>query len=82
MENSLERPVFQKFPVLGRLKARLLSLPDHILDGSERGDRPNISRFSREYHVSRKTIIRDIRELIHRGQLDATLAPETEPDAP
>ena len=46
------------------------------------GERPNISRFSREYHVSRKTIIRDIRELIHRGQLDATLVPETELETP
>ena len=29
-----------------------------------------------------QTIIRDIRELIHRGQLDATLAPETDLETP
>jgi CheY-like chemotaxis protein len=45
------------------------------------GDRPNISALSRSYHVSRKTIIRDLRELIHRGQLDAAIYPEWESDA-
>lgn len=45
------------------------------------GERPNISAFARQYHVSRKTIIRDVRELIHRGQLDAAIYPDWEQDA-
>ncbi len=40
------------------------------------GDRPNISRLSRDCRVSRRTIIRDLRELIQRGQLDAAVYPE------
>ncbi|MBL9137146.1 MAG: response regulator [Verrucomicrobiales bacterium] len=39
-------------------------------------ERPNISLFSREYQVSRKTIIRDLRDLIQRGQLPAEIYPE------
>jgi hypothetical protein len=42
------------------------------------GDKPNISQLSRQYFVSRKTIIRDVRELIHRGQLDAAMHLESE----
>lgn len=41
-------------------------------------DRPNVSALSRDYHVSRKTIIRDLRELIQRGQLPEELFPEWE----
>jgi len=40
--------------------------------------RPNVSALSREYAVSRKTIIRDLRELIQRGQLPAAVFPEWE----
>jgi DNA-binding NtrC family response regulator len=39
-------------------------------------DRPNISALAREFKVARRTIIRDLQELIRRGQL----APETYPD--
>jgi DNA-binding NtrC family response regulator len=39
-------------------------------------DRPNISAFSREFNVSRKTIIRDLQDLIGRGQLLAEIYPE------
>jgi DNA-binding NtrC family response regulator len=39
-------------------------------------DRPNISGLSREFTVSRKTIIRDLQDLIGRGQLLAALYPE------
>ena len=44
---------------------------------------PNISSLSRQFRVSRKTILRDIRELIHRGQLDSSAYEEvlTEADA-
>jgi DNA-binding NtrC family response regulator len=41
-------------------------------------DRPNISGLSRDYNVSRKTIIRDLRELIQRGQLPEEIFPEWE----
>jgi DNA-binding NtrC family response regulator len=39
-------------------------------------ERPNISRLSAEFKVSRKTIIRDLHDLIQRGQLDASIYPE------
>jgi two-component system, cell cycle response regulator DivK len=44
------------------------------LRGSE--TRPNISRLAEEFSVSRKTIIRDLHDLIQRGQLDAEIYPE------
>jgi DNA-binding NtrC family response regulator len=39
-------------------------------------ERPNISALSREHKVSRKTIIRDLRDLIRCGQLSAEVFPE------
>jgi DNA-binding NtrC family response regulator len=39
-------------------------------------DRPNVSALSRQFDVSRKTIIRDLQDLIGRGQLDAIIFPE------
>lgn len=36
-------------------------------------ERPNISALAREFKVARKTILRDLSELIRRGQLDATM---------
>ena len=39
-------------------------------------ERPNVSAFAREYNVSRKTIIRDLRDLIQRGQLPEEVFPE------
>jgi DNA-binding NtrC family response regulator len=39
-------------------------------------DRPNISRLADQFKVSRKTIIRDLNDLIQRGQLDASVYPE------
>ena len=41
-------------------------------------ERPNVSALARDYNVSRKTIIRDLRDLIQRGQLAAELYPEWE----
>lgn len=41
-------------------------------------DRPNISALARQFHVARRTIIRDLQELIRRGQLDAEVYPEWE----
>lgn len=39
-------------------------------------ERPNISSLSREFNVSRKTIIRDLQDLIRRGQLPEEIYPE------
>ena len=60
--------------------ARQNELLKHVRDSS---DRPNITRLAAAYHVSRKTIIRDLQDLIQRGQLDASVypawnAPDTE----
>jgi DNA-binding response OmpR family regulator len=45
-------------------------------------DRPNISALSRDFSVSRKTIIRDLQELIRRGQLPEEIYPEWKTEAP
>lgn len=45
--------------------------------GSAKG-RPNISAFAREFKVARRTIIRDLQELIRRGELGAEVYPEWE----
>jgi DNA-binding NtrC family response regulator len=41
-------------------------------------ERPNISALSRQFNVARRTIIRDLQELIRRGQLEAEIYPEWE----
>ena len=41
-------------------------------------ERPNISALAREFHVARRTIIRDLQELIRRGQLPPEVYPEWE----
>ena len=45
-------------------------------------ERPNISALAREFGVARRTIIRDLQELIRRGQLDAEVYPEWESPPP
>ena len=40
--------------------------------------RPNISALAREFRVARRTIIRDLQELIRRGQLKPEVYPEWE----
>jgi DNA-binding NtrC family response regulator len=45
-------------------------------------ERPNISALSREFRVARRTIIRDLQELIRRGQLKPEVYPEWEDPAP
>jgi predicted DNA-binding transcriptional regulator len=39
-------------------------------------DRPNISALSRQFKVARRTIIRDLQELIRRGELPPELYPK------
>jgi DNA-binding NtrC family response regulator len=41
-------------------------------------ERPNISALAREFNVARRTIIRDLQELIRRGQLQPEVYPEWE----
>jgi DNA-binding NtrC family response regulator len=41
-------------------------------------ERPNISGLAREFKVARRTIIRDLQELIRRGQLKPEIYPEWE----
>lgn len=43
--------------------------------------RPNISQLAEEFGVDRKTIRRDLHDLVARGQLPATVRPETETTA-
>jgi DNA-binding NtrC family response regulator len=42
--------------------------------------RPNISALARQFRVARRTIIRDLQELIRRGQLDASVYPSEDED--
>ncbi|HXB59182.1 MAG TPA: response regulator [Candidatus Acidoferrales bacterium] len=44
--------------------------------------RPNISALAREFKVARRTIIRDLQELIRRGQLKPEVYPEWEMPLP
>ncbi len=44
--------------------------------------RPNISALARNHRVARRTIIRDLQELIRRGQLQPEVYPEWEQIAP
>ncbi len=41
-----------------------------------RAERPNISSLARDFNVSRKTIIRDLQDIIRRGQLPGEIYPE------
>jgi DNA-binding NtrC family response regulator len=41
-------------------------------------ERPNISALARQFNVARRTIIRDLQELIRRGQLEPEIYPEWE----
>ncbi len=56
-----------------------LSRQNHIRERlAKTRQRPNISALAREFGVARRTIIRDLQELIRRGQLKAEIYPEWE----
>jgi DNA-binding NtrC family response regulator len=55
--------------------ARQNRIREMVKDSKER---PNISALARQFHVARRTIIRDLQELIRRGQLAANVYPEWE----
>ncbi len=56
-----------------------LARQNHIVErlGKTR-ERPNVSALAREFKVARRTIIRDLQELIRRGQLKPEVYPEWE----
>jgi ActR/RegA family two-component response regulator len=45
---------------------------------SQSAERPNISALARQFSVARRTIIRDLQELIRRGELKPAVYPEWE----
>ena len=47
-----------------------------VVGGSD--DRPNISALARQFKVARRTIIRDLQELIRRGEIKPEVYPEWE----
>ncbi|HEY3860885.1 MAG TPA: response regulator [Verrucomicrobiae bacterium] len=51
-----------------------------LIGGSRQ--RPNISELARQFRVARRTIIRDLQEMIRRGQISAEVYPEWEQPAP
>jgi DNA-binding NtrC family response regulator len=55
--------------------ARQNKIREQLKDSKER---PNISALARQFHVARRTIIRDLQELIRRGQVEPELYPEWE----
>jgi hypothetical protein len=55
--------------------ARQIKILEQVRKSKER---PNISALSRQHNVARRTIIRDLQELIRRGQLAPEVYPEWE----
>jgi len=64
--------------LLSRSTDRLARQNDILARLTPAGERPNISALAREFKVARRTIIRDLQELIRRGQLPAAVYPEWE----
>ena len=61
-----------------------LSRQNRILELVAKSDeRPNISALARQFNVARRTIIRDLQELIRRGELSPEVYPkwQNDPDA-
>jgi DNA-binding NtrC family response regulator len=60
-----------------------LARQNHLLNllGKSK-ERPNISALARQFKVARRTIIRDLQELIRRGQLKPEVYPEWENPPP
>src|SRR3989442_976724 len=44
-------------------------------------ERPNVSALSRQFNVDRKTIRRDLDDLVQRGQIDPSIYPEWNQDS-
>ena len=67
--------------LLSRSTDRLARQNEIFSQLKKSGGRPNISALAREFKVARRTIIRDLQELIRRGQLPAEVYPERETPA-
>jgi DNA-binding NtrC family response regulator len=94
VENALkecgEAEVVRQFEALERLRRTdalelfsrstdRLARQNRILESLKKSrERPNISALAREFKVARRTIIRDLQELIRRGQLKPEVYPEWE----
>ena len=70
------------FELLSRSTDRLARQNDILEIIGKSRQRPNISALAREFKVARRTIIRDLQELIRRGQLKPEVYPEWETPAP
>lgn len=74
---SLERAEMVESNEPERRFTERLARQSELINRLRRSDeRPNISRLAEEFKVSRKTIIRDLHDLIHRGQIEASVYPE------
>jgi len=68
--------------LLSRSTDRLSRQNRIVLMVGKSRERPNISALAREFKVARRTIIRDLQELIRRGQLKPEIYPEWETPLP
>ena len=57
--------------------ARLARQHKLLVQLRKAGSKPNITHLAAEYGVARKTVIRDLQDLIRRGQLDPAVYPES-----
>jgi DNA-binding response OmpR family regulator len=64
--------------LLSRSTDRLARQNEILARLGRAGTRPNISALARQFKVARRTIIRDLQELIRRGQLPPAVYPEWE----
>ena len=64
--------------LLSRSTDRLARQNEILAHLGKSRERPNISALARDFKVARRTIIRDLQELIRRGQLPADVYPEWE----
>lgn len=76
---SLERSKRADIESLLSRSTDRLSRQNHIKEQLEDSkERPNISALAREFRVARRTIIRDLQDMIRRGQLDPSVYPKWE----
>lgn len=62
--------------LLSRSTDRLSRQNEILQEVKESVERPNVSALARRFGVARRTIIRDLQELIRRGQLDPNIYPK------
>ena len=67
--------------LLSRSTDRLSRQHQIRLQLSDSNEKPNISALARDHRVARRTIIRDLQEMIRRGELDTAVYPDWEKDS-